>query len=186
MRTPTLTFLLAGLLACGGDDNTSAGSDAGPDTTTDATGSAGTTSSGGSSSDPTTGGSDSGSSGTDATATTGSVEIGVEDAQAMCVGHPLFPDDLHTPPAAAPALTAKALGGGAVAVQETEYEDSCGYTFTPVILEAGAATLTLGYETSGEPADCICLFTIDFTLTGLSPGTWTIVRGDLSVIVDVT
>lgn len=185
MRTPWIAFLLAGLVACSTETKTSTGTGGGS-TGTDSAGTDTTTgSSGDSSGAPTTGGTDSGS-GTGSSTTGDETEVSVEDSRSMCMGNPLLPDlDANPPPVAAPALMAQALGGGKVAVTETEYEDNCGYTLTPVVV-ADAGTVTITYDTTGDEADCICLFTIDYTLAGLPPGTWTIVSGALSAMVDVT
>lgn len=187
MRTTWTAFFCLFLAACGGDDKTSASSsETGASTGTTGTTDAGT---GGSSTDaPTTGGgTDSGTgSGTDSASTGGETPVTVEDPRAMCMGNPLLPDfEQSTPPVAAPALMAQALGGGKVAVTETEYEENCGFTLTPVA-SAEAGTVTVTYETAGEPADCLCSFTIEYTLTGLTPGAWTIQSGALSTMVDVT
>lgn len=105
----------------------------------------------------------------------------------MCVGQPpLLPEELGSPPISAPGLSAMALGGGKVAVTETEYVSNCGYSFTAVPEEAAPNTISITYEHTGSEADCECNFTIDFTLSGLSPGTWTISSGALSAMVDVT
>src|SRR5690606_11264777 len=110
--------------------------------------------------------------------------VTIEESSAMCVADPtnLEPESNLEP--GVPSLTAKALGDGKVAVSETEYEENCGYVLTPVVsVEPG--TVTISYETSGEAADCVCAFTIDTTLAGLTPGEWTIVSGELSATVDV-
>jgi hypothetical protein len=176
MRTPLLLLLLA--TACSTEAKTSTGAGTGTDST-EGTGT-GTDATTGTGTDTPTG-----SGTTDAGSTTGGVDVTVENPSAVCEGNPLLPDDLHTPTAGAPMLTAMALGGGKVAVTEIEYEENCGFTLTPVAaVEAGV--ISIAYETEGEPADCVCLFKVEYTLGGLPPGSWTINSGELSTMVDVT
>lgn len=120
--------------------------------------------------------------------TGGESKIVVDDTQRVCEGNPggLLPGDLHTPPLSAPGLVVTPLGGGKITISETEYVENCGYEFTAVPELTAPNTLSITYQAMGEIADCECNFTIDSTLSGLSPGTWTIESGELTAMVDVT
>ena len=174
MRIPLLiTLTLALTTACSADNKTSASTD---DSSTGANTDANTTS-------PTSSGASE-----SASSSGGEPNIVAESTDQVCEGQPgaLLPDQLHTPPLAAPALTATALGAGEVAVKETEHAENCGYTLTAVPELSDANTITLTYQTMGEIADCECSFTIDVKLSGLTPGSWTIKSGALEATVDVT
>ena len=188
MRTTLAITLTLCLAACGTEDKTSDASDSASGSATgsasDATGeTSGPTS--GPTWGPTSGESASGESG--GATTGGQSSVVAEDSRSMCIGQPpLLPEELGSPPISAPGLSAMALGGGKVAVTETEYVSNCGYSFTAVPEETAPNTISITYEHTGSEADCECNFTIDFTLSGLSPGTWTINSGALSAMVDVT
>lgn len=83
-----------------------------------------------------------------------------------------------------PSLTATSLGGGKVAVHETGHDATCCLTLVPQIAVDGA-TITVTYVDTGDPCDCVCTYTIDFTLLAVPSGTWTIVSGALSTDVTV-
>ena len=84
-----------------------------------------------------------------------------------------------------PALMASAIGGGKVEVTELAHGATCCVILTPELTVEGS-TIDVSYAESGEPCDCICCYTIHFTLVDVPVGAWTIVSGALSVDVDVT
>lgn len=84
------------------------------------------------------------------------------------------------------ALTATASGGGAVAVLHENYAAECCVGFD-VSAEADSAssTVTVTYEETGDPCDCMCVYNLGYTLTDLTPGDWTITAGGDSTTVTV-
>lgn len=183
------------LVACSTKDETSAS--AGPTTTTgvsDSTG--GTDATSGSTSASTTTATTVSTSTTPTTeATSGSsggcggvigCGISVEGPTAVCdKGDPIEASTGGTTGGDVPSLTVTPLGGGKVDVSEVAFSATCCLTLTPEISVDGAS-IAITYAESGEPCDCICSYTIHFTLVDVPVGAWTIVSGSLSAEVDVT
>ncbi len=112
--------------------------------------------------------------------------ISVEGPSAVCdEGDPIGASTGGTTGGDTPALMASAIGGGKVEVTELAHGATCCVTLTPELTVEGS-TIDVSYAESGEPCDCICSYTIHFTLVDVPVGAWTIVSGALSVDVDVT
>lgn len=102
--------------------------------------------------------------------------VGVEMVNALC--------DENDPSMVPPTLTATSPAAGTIDVSEAGYEASCCLTFEPDLTVAGL-TIDVVYTPVGDPCDCICYYALDYQITGLASGTWTIVSGAQSVDVEV-
>lgn len=81
-------------------------------------------------------------------------------------------------------LTVTASGGGEVAVVHESVSGTCCVGFD-VVADADAAAMTVAvtYEETGDPCDCMCAYDFAYSLTGLTPGDWTITAaGDTATV----
>lgn len=86
----------------------------------------------------------------------------------------------------ASVLHAAAAGAGAVSVTHDGVGGSCCVGFDVAAeTDEAAATVSVTYEETGEPCDCICTYNLAYTLTGLSAGDWTIEAAGDSTTVTV-
>jgi hypothetical protein len=106
----------------------------------------------------------------------GDCGVAVENPSSLC--------DEDDPNMVPPSLIAYAGEAGKIDVTESGFETSCCLMLEPSVVVEGM-TLNVSYTESGDPCDCICYYTITYTLAGLAPGTWTVVSGPQSVDVDV-
>ncbi len=112
----------------------------------------------------------------EAMTTTGGSEVVIEMASSMC--------DEQNPNMVPPSLAAEANGPGAITVTEMGFETSCCLELSPSAYIEDM-TLFVSYAEVGDPCDCICYYTIDYVISGLASGTWTVESGAQSVDVDV-
>ena len=112
----------------------------------------------------------------DTTGCSGDCGVVIEMASSMC--------DEQNPDMVPPSLVAEANGPGAIKVTEMGFETSCCLELSPgAYIED--MTLFISYAEVGEPCDCICYYTIDYVISGLASGTWTVESGAQSVDVEV-
>lgn len=167
------------------DETTGSQTDTAPGTTGEAPGSTGVDPSGTGGStgivDPTAESTSSAS--TDPTTTAGETTgcagdcgVSVESAFSSC--------DENDPDPVMSSLMATPVAPGAIEVTESGFETSCCLELDPQVAVDGM-TLNITYTEIGDPCDCICFYTIDTVLSGLAPGTWTVVSGAQMVDVEV-
>ena len=83
-------------------------------------------------------------------------------------------------------LTAVAAGAGSVSVAHDNYSATCCVGFdVSASADSATSTVTVTYEETGEPCDCLCTYNLAYTLTDLSAGDWTISAGGDSTTVTV-
>jgi len=79
------------------------------------------------------------------------------------------------PPSATSELVVEALGPGQIKITEFGHDSNCNLTITPAVKLLAGNSIFVTYEIGGMPMDgCSCKYDITATLTGLSPGTWTV------------
>ena len=184
-RHPALLVALA--LACGGKDETTAtgGSSTGAPASTsnaDAESTAAPTT-GGSTTDAATTAAESSSGGSSSTGEapkceTSSDECGVvvTDESSVC------PD----PPPAKDELLLELLAPGKIKVTEVGRLSACNITIGSIVSFGPNYELYVTYEIFGQPNDtCTCKFDVTSTISGLTPGHWTVIVGSYQGEIDV-
>jgi hypothetical protein len=81
-------------------------------------------------------------------------------------------------------LVADPAGEGAVHVEHTT-RLSCCIDGVDVQPKADGTTLTLAYREKGSPCDCICAYVVEYDVSGLSSGDWTIRAQEDEAVVTV-
>jgi hypothetical protein len=90
--------------------------------------------------------------------------------------HGLACEDAHA------AFDVSADGSG-VHVVHSGVDAACDAVWE-LVPSADTATIDIAYAVSGD-ASCTCGWTLDYTIVGVAPGTWTITTGEESASVDV-
>lgn len=201
MTSPRLTLLalLTLTAACGADTDTTAGTtDTSAESTAGEPNTSALTTTGDPTVTPTTAGdtTESGTTtqGTTTTATPSTTDVSstTDQTSTGCAGDcgvvvvegPTSLCDENDPNMVPPTLMAVAGGPGKIDVTETGYETSCCLELDPSAKIDGM-TINIDYTEVGDPCDCICYYTINYTLSGVTSGTWSVVSGGQSVDVDV-
>lgn len=73
---------------------------------------------------------------------------------------------------------------GTVHVAHTRISANCCGDHTPTP-SADGSTIALRYNFSGGECDCMCTFDLDYDITGVAAGTYTVTYSDLSTSVTV-
>jgi hypothetical protein len=74
------------------------------------------------------------------------------------------------------------MGGGTVHVDHMAWQGNC-CTDVAVTLAAKAPNVDVTYVETGEQCFCMCRFDLDYDLSGLTPGDWTIhAAGDTATV----
>lgn len=182
-------WLLATLgLACGGKDGSTAGS-ASSDTgapassTTDATAAAttglpttGPASTGDATSSGSTGGESSTGEAPNCETSSDDCGVTVSDESSVCPEPPPDKDELKL----------EVLGPGKIKVTEVGRDSACNVTIGSVVSLAPHRELYVTYEVFGQPDNsCICKFDVTSTISGLTPGLWTVYVGSYEGKVEV-
>lgn len=102
--------------------------------------------------------------------------VAIEEVSSKC--------DEQNPDMVPPLLAGKAAGPGMIAVSEAGFAASCCLMLEPDISIAGDR-IEVTYKEIGEPCDCICYYAIEYLLTGVAAGTWTVASGAQSFDVEV-
>ena len=192
MTSPRLTLLaLVTLAACGADKDTTAGTtDTSAESTAGEPNTSSLTTTGDTTVTPTTTGD---TTGPETTATPTTTDVSTTDQTSTgCAGDcgvvvvegPTSLCDENDPSMVPPTLMAVAGGPGKIDVTETGYETSCCLELDPSAKIDGM-TIHIDYAEVGDPCDCICYYTINYTLSGVTSGTWSVVSSGQSVDVDV-
>lgn len=82
------------------------------------------------------------------------------------------------------SLTVTAAGAGAIQVLHLNVQDSCCLDHEVKTAVSGT-DLTVTYESSGDPCDCVCGYDYSYSVSGLEAGDWTVTAGDSSATVTV-
>lgn len=183
-RLPCLLLVLA--LGCGAKDETTDGTDSEPGTTAAAstTGTtAAATTGDGTTAEPTTAASTGTSTGDGTTAAAPPCETSPDDCDVQVSDVGSFCPD--TPPAK-DELVLEALGPGKLRITEVGRDSACNITIGTKVTFAPNRLIIVTYEIMGTPDDsCTCKHEVTTTLDGLAPGTWEVLVGSWSGMVDV-
>jgi len=184
-RLPWLPLVLA--LGCGAKDDTTTDTDTGPGTTADDTSAAASTA--GTTVEPTTAAettaaeSTGTSTGDGTTAEAPACEtspddcgVQVSDVGSFCPDTPPAKDELRLEP----------LGPGKLRITEIGRDSACNIKIGSKVTFAPDRLIIVTYEIMGNPDNsCTCKHEVTSTLTGLASGTWEVLVGSWSGMVDV-
>lgn len=184
-RHPALLVALA--LACGGKDETTAtgGSSTGAPASTsnaDAESTAAPTT-GGSTTDAATTAAESSSGGSSSTGEAPNCETSSDDCGVVVTDESSVCPD---PPPAKDELLLELLAPGKIKVTEVGRLSACNITIGSIVSFGPNYELYVTYEIFGQPNDtCTCKFDVTSTISGLTPGHWTVIVGSYQGEIDV-
>ncbi len=81
-------------------------------------------------------------------------------------------------------LTVTPAGPGTIEVLHQNVPDACCVEHEVITSVSGDA-LTIVYESSGDPCDCMCSYDFSYTLSGLTTGDWVVEAAGSSATVTV-
>ena len=99
----------------------------------------------------------------------------VSDVGSFCPDTPPDKDELRLEP----------LGPGKLRITEIGRDGACNVTYGTNVSFGPDRLIIVNYEIMGQPNDCTCKFEVTTTLSNLDSGTWDVLVGSWSGMVDV-
>jgi hypothetical protein len=81
-------------------------------------------------------------------------------------------------------LAVSDMGGGTIHVVHTNFQASCCLGFNAAAT-AGADRIDIAYTEVGDPCDCMCPYTLDYSVEGVAAGTYEVYAGGTDATVTV-